>query len=101
MNRRLIGALIGVPLLLTACTSADTEQMRTGLGKAGLNQTQAACYSEAMAKAVSAKFYNAFAGHLVQGADIKEATQRTRRKFGTDFSDQMSEAKQALETCLR
>ncbi|AFL72265.1 hypothetical protein [Thiocystis violascens] len=94
-----IAALAVLPLLLTACGSPDTESMRAGLQKSGLTAAQADCRSDALAGALDADAFNQIADYLNQGESFDEAAQRTRRKFGAEFREQLTAVKGALAAC--
>ncbi len=92
-------ALAALPLVLTACGSADTESMVAGLQKAGLSSAKAGCYSAALAESLKTDMFNQVAAYLEGGDSYDEALRRARRKFGADFREQMESAKGALAAC--
>lgn len=92
---------VAIALVLGACASADTEKMMNGLAKAGLNPTQSACYSDTLRGAVSADAYNQMAEYLSAGEPLTKAINRTRRKFGADFIEDITPVKKDLQACTQ
>ncbi|AGA89480.1 hypothetical protein Thimo_0640 [Thioflavicoccus mobilis 8321] len=101
MNKRTIVALALTPLVALGCTKADTDAMLTGLGNAGLTPAEAECYSGVLAEHLKAKYYNEVAANLLEGEGLSQALNRGRRKYGEEFSEQHSNARNDLAACLR
>ncbi len=95
------GAVIAASLALVACSSPETEKMLNGLAKAGLSPDQASCYSNTLEPAVGTDAYNQIADYLFKGETLAKALNRTRRKFGGDFSTELGKVKKALDACTQ
>lgn len=87
--------------LLFGCSSPDTELMSTALQQSGLPIVQAECYADRLSQAVDAKSYNFLAEMIAAGESREKALVRARRKFGSDFRNDLKAGEGALEDCLR
>ena len=94
-------AVIAASLALVACSSPETEKMLGGLAKAGLSSEQASCYNNTLEPAISTEAYNQIADYLFKGETLTKSLNRTRRKFGGDFSTDLGKIKKALDACTR
>ena len=88
-------------LLLSACASSDVDGMRKGLIKDGMTASQAECYANNLGAVIGADEYNNLAQLMQQGVSMKDAIQKTRRKYGSDFKTKMSANSDKLDGCLK
>ena len=90
----MLTALI-LPALAGCGESPDVEKMKAGLARSGMPPAQADCYAEKMAETVDGEPYNYVAKLMGEGLAEKEARNKARRKFGSEFQKPMSEARKA------
>ncbi len=92
---KMVVPLFFLALFVTACgPSPDTEKMKQGLLKQGVDAAQADCFVDA-AKSAKGEAYNYMAEALIGGENVAKSMQRVRRKYGPDQKGKLDEARKA------
>lgn len=90
-----IFAICTALLMLAAC-GADTEKMQAGLTRGGMDAAQAKCLAEAAAdNGVASGPYDYIASLTGEGVAVRDAVNKARRKFGSDFRGPWDDAVKA------